>query len=158
MDHDPTRIRTLAVDTRLEGRVRTGAVMHRLLFGLDYNRTRSDWVFAEAEMAPIDAFAPVYDRASSTTVDRLDGTSTTQKDSAWTGRVGLTYLFDSGLAPYAGYTTSFDPEIGIDASGKAYEPTTARQTEVGVKYQPPGSDAFVAVSVDLLVLGGLLLW
>ena len=91
-----------------------------------------------------------YDWAKGTTEDRLWGGTTTQKDEAFTGRVGLTYLFDNGLAPYASYSTSFEPEIGLDSSGNPFKPSTAQQYEVGIKYQPEGSDSFVAVSAFVL--------
>ncbi len=76
-------------------------------------------------------------------------TSTTQNtdDQAFTGRAGLTYLFDNGIAPYVSYSTSFAPTLGADISGNSFSPTTARQIEGGVKYAPTGFDGFVAASV-----------
>ncbi|WP_312932018.1 TonB-dependent siderophore receptor [Pseudomonas sp.] len=71
---------------------------------------------------------------------------TVQRDHKFTGRVGLAYLFDNGITPYASYSTSFQPNPEADRSGKLFEPTEGRQYEVGVKYQPPGFDAFVTVS------------
>jgi iron complex outermembrane receptor protein len=88
-----------------------------------------------------------YDWVKGLTADRLWGGATTQKDQAFTGRIGLVYLFDNGFAPYLAYSTSFEPEIGLDSRGRPFEPTTARQYEIGVKYQPKGSDNFVAASV-----------
>lgn len=87
-----------------------------------------------------------YDWAEGTTEDRMNGGVTEQKDDAFTGRVGLTYLFDNGLAPYVSYSTSFEPEIGADVYHNPFKPTTAQQYEVGVKYQPEGYDGFFAVS------------
>lgn len=88
-----------------------------------------------------------YDWARGSTEDRLwDAGTTIQEDDAFTGRVGLTYLFDNGLAPYFSYSTSFEPEIGLDSSGNPFEPSTAQQYEVGVKYQPEGGDSFIALS------------
>lgn len=76
---------------------------------------------------------------------------TVQRDRKFTGRVGLAYLFDNGITPYASYSTSFQPNPEADRSGKLFEPTEGRQYEIGVKYQPPGVDAFVTVSAfDLL--------
>src|SRR5690606_15675802 len=88
-----------------------------------------------------------YDWAKGTTTDRFAAVSTTQKDEAFTGRVGLGYLFDNGLAPYVSYSTSFEPEIGLDGNGDPFKPTTAQQYEVGIKYQPVGGESFVALSV-----------
>ncbi|NBF10472.1 TonB-dependent siderophore receptor [Pseudomonas sp. Fl4BN1] len=62
-----------------------------------------------------------------------------QRDHKFTGRVGLTYLTDFGLAPYVSYSQSFLPTVGTGAperGAKAFKPTEGEQYEVGVKYQP----------------------
>jgi len=62
-----------------------------------------------------------------------------QSDDRFSGRVGLTYLFDNGLAPYASWGQSFEVVGGTEAparGGRAFEPTTGEQVEVGVKFQP----------------------
>jgi iron complex outermembrane receptor protein len=41
-------------------------------------------------------------------------TTSRQTDDAFTGRVGAVYLFDNGLAPYASYSESFEPQSGTD--------------------------------------------
>lgn len=61
----------------------------------------------------------------------------------FTWRAGAVYLFDNGLAPYASYATSFQPQEGSTYSGEPYVPTTGAQYEIGLKYQPPGVDAFI---------------
>jgi iron complex outermembrane receptor protein len=73
------------------------------------------------------------------TNDQLAGTHADQEDDKLSGRVGLSYVFSSGLAPYAGWSTSFQPTIGTDFSGRAFAPTTGDLLEAGVKYQPRGS-------------------
>ena len=70
-----------------------------------------------------------------------------QKDEATTGRVGLSYLFANDIAPYVSYATSFDPEIGTDREGSTFEPTKGKQWEVGVKYQPAGTDMLITAAV-----------
>jgi iron complex outermembrane receptor protein len=87
-----------------------------------------------------------YDWAKSTVNNSNNGTTARQKDDAFTGRVGLVYLFENGMAPYAGYSTSFEPTAGADAAGAAFEPTTARQFEVGVRYQPTGTNLLLGIS------------
>jgi iron complex outermembrane recepter protein len=74
---------------------------------------------------------------SQTTTAGLDGTPATQKATAFTGRAGLSYLFDNGLAPYVSYATAFNPQVGVDASGLPFKPTTGKQSEAGIKYQMP---------------------
>ncbi|MFX8864249.1 TonB-dependent receptor, partial [Acinetobacter baumannii] len=73
-------------------------------------------------------------------------TTTTLSDSAFTGRVGATYLFDFGLAPYVAYTTSFQPTSGVAFGGAAFKPTKGKQIEGGVKYQPTGFNSFITAT------------
>ena len=79
----------------------------------------------------------------------LYNTNATTKfgDQATTGRVGLVYLFDNGLAPYANYSTSFDPlTSGTSFNRTPFKPTTGEQYEAGIKYQPVGYNAFIQAS------------
>ncbi len=70
-----------------------------------------------------------------------------QSDAATTGRAGLLYLFDNGVAPYISYATSFDPLIGTDVSANRLKPTKGKQWEVGVKYEPAGFDGFFSAAI-----------
>ena len=82
--------------------------------------------------------------------DRTTDSHTQQNDDKATGRVGLLYLFENGIAPYASYSTSFLPTIGTDAEGQAFKPTEGKQYEIGVKYQPPGINAsFTLAGFDI---------
>ncbi|WP_068014356.1 TonB-dependent siderophore receptor [Rhodoplanes sp. Z2-YC6860] len=75
---------------------------------------------------------------------------TRSDDRADTGRVGLNYLFDFGLAPYVSYSTSFNPALGTTLSGSPFKPTTGTGQEIGVKYKPPGSNLlFTAAAFDI---------
>jgi len=76
----------------------------------------------------------------------LAHSSSDQSSNATSYRAGLLYLFDNGIAPYASYSTSFEPVIGTDVSGDPFTPTTARQYEVGIKYQPTNLDALFTFS------------
>jgi iron complex outermembrane recepter protein len=69
-----------------------------------------------------------------------------QEDQKFTYRTALTYLFDNGLAPYASYSTSFQPQAGTDFFGNAFDPTTGQQYEAGVKFKPVDYDALFTVS------------
>lgn len=66
---------------------------------------------------------------------------------AFTGRVGLAYKTDFGLVPYASYAESFEPQSGTSWTGGKFEPTTGRQYEVGMKYEPPGVNAMATVAL-----------
>lgn len=77
-------------------------------------------------------------------------TATDQKSNKATYNVGLGYLFDSGITPYASYATSFKPTLGTNLFGVEFKPETGTQYELGVKYQPPGSNTlFTAAVFDL---------
>jgi len=91
--------------------------------------TRHDWVRSKTD----DVITP--------------SKSTSQNDQAFSGRLGLNYVFDSGISPYIAYSRSFQANGGIDFSGTALKPTTANQTEAGIKYQPPGTTNLVTLAL-----------
>lgn len=78
--------------------------------------------------------------------DRLY-TPVSRRDSKFSGRAGLIYNFDNGLAPYASYSTSYNPIIGLNSAGGLLLPETGEQTEVGVKYQPVGLNARFGIAL-----------
>jgi iron complex outermembrane receptor protein len=86
------------------------------------------------------------DWANTERMDNLAGTGTEQDDNKFSGRAGLVYLFDMGLAPYFSYSESFLPIADVNLAGQPFAPETARQYEIGVKYQPPGWNSFVTVA------------
>jgi len=87
-----------------------------------------------------------YDRADADTTDRAAGSTVARTDKAFSGRVGVNYLFDGGIAPYASYSTSFEPVLGTDFGGTPFEPTKGRQAEIGVKYQPEGGNMLLTLA------------
>jgi iron complex outermembrane receptor protein len=88
-----------------------------------------------------------YDRTSQLVDNRLSQTRSEQDDSAFTGRAGISYLFESGLTPYLSYATSFKPEIGTNTAGQPYKPTEARQWEAGVKYAPAAQNMLLSAAI-----------
>ncbi|MBY5540829.1 TonB-dependent siderophore receptor [Rhizobium leguminosarum] len=64
--------------------------------------------------------------------------------NAFSVQAGALYLFDNGIAPFVSYATSFDPVTNRSATNTILPPTTGEQYEVGVKYQPPGSDILLS--------------
>lgn len=51
------------------------------------------------------------------------------------GRLAAIYNLDNGFSPYLSYSESFEPVVGSNfITGEAFEPTTADQIEIGVKY------------------------
>ncbi len=75
-------------------------------------------------------------------------TSWVDKD-AWTGRAGLTYKADNGLAPYISYAESFVPNSGTDSQNRTFDPSKAHQYEVGVKYQPDSRLLLTLAAFDI---------
>lgn len=163
-----------AVDSRLSGKVATGAVGHDLLLGLDYRNYREASAFGFGTAPSIDLFEPVYgqdvpaapaffpftdQRLKQTGIyvqdqarlggfvltlsgryDWIDlknyalaGAPTTELDK-FSYRLGGTYVTEAGVAPYVSYATSFEPVVGQDLSGNAFDPSVGRQIEAGVKY------------------------
>ena len=69
------------------------------------------------------------------------------ESKAFTGRAGLVYLADNGLAPFLSYSQSFEPTTGQDRQGSRFKPTEGEQYEAGLRYQPAGSDTLLSAAV-----------
>ena len=78
---------------------------------------------------------------------RPEGTEINDKRTKLTGRAGALYLFDNGLAPYISYSESFNPNSYADSAGNPLPPTDGKQWELGLKYQPPGTDDLYTASL-----------
>ncbi|QQZ42284.1 TonB-dependent siderophore receptor [Pseudomonas sp. SK3(2021)] len=78
---------------------------------------------------------------------RLVGTEINDKRTKLTGRAGALYRFDNGLAPYISYSESFNPNSYADSTGNPLAPTDGPQWELGLKYQPPGTDDLYTASL-----------
>ncbi|HEX8048727.1 TonB-dependent siderophore receptor [Rhizobium sp.] len=92
-------------------------------------------------------------KQSSDTTYVSSGTSTDDSLSkhAFSVQTGALYLFDNGIAPFTSYSTSFDPVTQRSDSGQILDPTKGEQYELGVKYQPPGTDILLsAVAYNLV--------
>ncbi|MCE8020028.1 TonB-dependent siderophore receptor [Halomonas sp. MCCC 1A11036] len=80
-----------------------------------------------------------YDWVDITSTDRDSGDTSELDDTQFSGRAGLLYLFDNGVAPYLSYSTAFTPTSFVDAEGDLLPPMEGRQIETGLKYQPAGT-------------------
>lgn len=77
-----------------------------------------------------------------------DDATSTERDKTFSGNIGLSYVFDNGITPYFSYTESFQPAIGANVSSTtSFKPTEGRQYEVGVKFQPVGSQTLLTAAV-----------
>lgn len=74
-------------------------------------------------------------------------THSPQRAQAFTGRAGLLYLFDNGVAPYFSYSESFEPQSGTGWNNQPFDPVEGEQYELGVKYEPPGSRTLLTAAV-----------
>jgi iron complex outermembrane receptor protein len=77
---------------------------------------------------------------------------TNQTDEAFSYRVGASYRTEWGIIPYANYSTSFSPNIGLvyddlSGPGRIARPTIATQMEAGIKYEIPDTNAVVSAAV-----------
>lgn len=167
------------VDNHLEAQLKTGAVEHTLLFGVDYQQRENDvaWDYGTADS--LNVANPQYGsdvsiyytdnrkrelsqtgvylqdqmtldnwhlvlglRNDWVTIENTDLNADTRSeldDTQLSGRAGLLYLFDNGVAPYLSYSTSFMPNATTDENGDLLEPTEGEQVEAGLKYQPIGT-------------------
>ncbi|WFU76715.1 TonB-dependent siderophore receptor [Bradyrhizobium sp. CB2312] len=94
---------------------------------------RNDWVETTQD-----------NRFTGATVDSRD-------DSRFSGRAGLIYNLDNGIAPYVSYSTSYNPIIGLNAQNRLFLPETGKQAEIGVKVAPTGFDGYFTASAFDLV-------
>lgn len=91
------------------------------------------------------------DWADSVTTTFASDARATRSDRKATGRAGLVYLADNGLAPYISYSQSFQPaNVSNPAFGNAFAPLEGEQYEVGVRYQPAGRDLLLSAAAYVL--------
>ena len=123
-----------------------------LLSPLSYQRSRVDDVgfYAQDQIKLgshlILTLSGRYDLASTSVVDPVPSVSSAQTNRAFTGRAGLTYVTDIGLAPYVSYSESFLPQAGATLGGTPFRPSTGTQYEAGIKYQPAGSQSYITLA------------
>ncbi len=118
-------------------------------------KTRQLGLYAQQHMKLDDRWVVTlggrHDKVKADETDRIAGSSASSyDDSAFTSRLGLVRLFDSGWAPYLSYAQYFEPATGRAFDGSRFKPTKGRQYELGLRYQPAGTDhAFTASVFDL---------
>ncbi|MBV1886225.1 MAG: TonB-dependent siderophore receptor [Parvibaculaceae bacterium] len=88
-----------------------------------------------------------YDWANTDVKGITSGSLTEYDDEAFTWRVGASYLFENGFAPYFSYSTSFEPvNRNGGPSGGGLEPSEGEQYEVGVKWESANGQMMVTAS------------
>jgi iron complex outermembrane receptor protein len=77
---------------------------------------------------------------------RTSNSSGVRNDQKFTWRAGALYLTPIGLAPYASYSTSFEPQASLLASGELAKPSLGKQIEAGLKYQVPNTPILITAA------------
>lgn len=76
-----------------------------------------------------------YESVTNTQTANNTHKTTINQANKTSGRLAGIYHFNHGFSPYASYSQSFQPLVGNNfVTNKPFEPTTANQFEVGVKY------------------------
>ncbi|BAQ77330.1 TonB-dependent outermembrane ferrichrome receptor FhuA [Pseudomonas sp. Os17] len=82
-----------------------------------------------------------------TYLNKKDATNT-DRSKNFSGNAALSYVFDSGVVPYISYAESFQPASNASVSPtESYKPTEGKQWELGIKYQPPGSNTLLSAAI-----------
>lgn len=87
-----------------------------------------------------------HDWAMLDTNEKIGQDLTKTRNTAFTGRAGITYLLGWGVAPYFSYAQSFLPQAGVDVSGRPFDPSRGEQYEFGLKYKPEGTRALFTLA------------
>jgi len=75
----------------------------------------------------------------------------TERDKKFSANAAISYVFDNGIVPYLSYAESFQPTSNATASPTdSFKPTEGQQWELGIKYQPPGSNTLLTAAVYTL--------
>ncbi|POF40152.1 TonB-dependent siderophore receptor [Pseudomonas laurylsulfativorans] len=91
---------------------------------------REDWVHTSTKF---------FNKGDATNTDR---------NTNFSGNAAISYVFDSGFVPYLSYAESFQPASNADTSAtESFKPTEGKQWELGIKYQPPGSNTLLTAAV-----------
>lgn len=88
-----------------------------------------------------------YDWYDQSTLNKKNATTAVLEQNAFTMRLGALYELADGVAPYASYSESFEPQAGTTYLGEAFVPVTGRQYEAGIKWQPKGTSALFTLNV-----------
>ncbi|CAN5407647.1 TonB-dependent siderophore receptor [soil metagenome] len=82
-------------------------------------------------------------KQDTTTLGAFGSSSIIDQDKT-SGRIGVLYHFASGLAPYASWSQSFEPQGPYGT--RTFKPITGDQVEVGVKYESPDKTIYATVA------------
>ncbi len=104
-------------------------------------RSRQQGIYAQDQIAAGRLRVTIggrQDWSRDRTLNPLTGRRYVNTSDAFTWRVGGVYLFDNGLAPYASYAESYQPQVSdpsTSLNGELFVPTTGQQYEAGLRFQ-----------------------
>ncbi|MBJ2213404.1 MULTISPECIES: TonB-dependent siderophore receptor [Pseudomonas] len=83
-----------------------------------------------------------------TTYFNKNDATNTDRSKNFSGNAALSYVFDSGFVPYLSYAESFQPASNASVDPlQSFKPTEGKLWELGIKYQPPGSNTLLSAAV-----------
>jgi len=74
-----------------------------------------------------------YDSSDTSNSDFVSATESSQDENVFVPRIGAIYEFAPGLAAYANYAQSFNPNFGADSSGQVFDAEEGESYELGLK-------------------------
>ena len=87
-----------------------------------------------------------------------DGSIDKAEHEQFSYRIGTLYEFNSGIAPFINYATSFVPLAGTDSvTGESFDPELGKQIELGIKYQSLDGTQFLTTSLFHITKSNVLL-
>ena len=86
--------------------------------------------------------------------DAIKGKDANQGEKL-SGHAGVLYAFDNGVSPYLSYSTSFNPTSNYSSGAQILKPTTGKQWEAGVKFQPVGRNDLYTLSFFTIEMANL---
>lgn len=86
-----------------------------------------------------------YEKSRMRQDNRINNTSSSQRDSDITGMAGVVYEFTPGWSVYGSYSQSFLPQMGQDFAGNLFKPEKGVQWELGSKFVRDGWTASAAL-------------
>lgn len=88
-----------------------------------------------------------FDKVSISNLNKLESSTSGMDKNNVSSRAAVMYLFDTGIAPYVSYSTSFTPTSFVDDKGQLLEPMKGKQWETGLKYEPAGMNSQYSLSL-----------
>lgn len=80
-------------------------------------------------------------------LSEISGKRDERSDHAFSGRAAVLYDTRWGVSPYFSYSEAFNPSPDATVDGAVPKPVDSNQYEIGLKYQPAGSDNLYTIAL-----------